>query len=263
MNLYSSEELHKLLENRYNRYNHPEFIEGDPISIPHQFAEKENREIAGFLTATISWGQRPAIIKNARRLMQLMDNAPFDIVINGEESDIKMLEKFYHRTFNGYDTCFFLKSLRNIYRRHNGLENVFTLGYEKTGSVFEAINFFREIFLENDHLQRVEKHVANVSKGASAKRINMFLRWMVRRDGRGVDFGLWNKIPSSALQVPLDIHTGNVARALGLLNRNQNDRKAVEELTGVLRKFDTDDPVKYDFALFGMGVIEGFGRPGK
>ena len=192
--------------------------------------------------------------------MQLMDDAPYDFILNAEESDYRSLSKFCHRTFNGYDTTFFIKSIRRIYQRYNGLENVFTMAYKKTGSVFEAINSFREIFLEEEHFERVEKHVANIRQGSSAKRINMFLRWMIRNDNRGVDFGLWRKIPPSALQIPLDLHTGNVARALGLLLRKQNDRKAVEELTGVLRHLDADDPVKFDFALFGMGVIEGFGR---
>jgi len=250
------EELRKLLEEKYARYNNPEFIETDPISIPHLFSLKENIEISSFLTATIAWGNRKSIIRNARVLMSLLDNDPYDFVMNSNDKDYRVLEKFCHRTFCGIDAMYFMKSLSNIYRVHGGLETIFSEEFKLKGNIKDCLIKFREIFFEPVHSERTEKHVANVTKGSSAKRLNMFLRWMVRKDNKGVDFGLWSELPSSALYMPLDVHTGNVARNIGLLNRKQNDWKSVEELTSALRAFDPDDPVKYDFALFGMGVNE-------
>jgi len=250
------EELKELLEEKYNKYNNRSFIDSDPICIPHMFFRKENIEISSFLTATLAWGNRKSIINNSRKLMTLLDNDPIDFVMNAREKDYKVLNSFYHRTFCGIDALYFLRSLSNIYRIHGGLEQLFSNEFRRKGNVKDCLIRFVEVFFELEHPLRTEKHMADVRKGASAKRLNMFLRWMIRKDNKGVDFGLWPKIPSSGLFIPLDIHSGNVARNLGLLKRRQNDWKAVEELTSALRRFDTDDPVKYDFALFGMGVFE-------
>jgi uncharacterized protein (TIGR02757 family) len=244
-----------LLEKRYKLYCSPEFIETDPIQIPHRYTHKRDIEIAGFLAATIAWGQRKSIIANAKRLMSLMDNTPYDFVMNAPQKDLKQLETFVHRTFQPDDCLFFISALRNIYTNHGGLQAVFEKAYSESGSVFGALTCFRRVFVETSHLKRSEKHLSDVERGAAAKRLNMFLRWMVRSDD-GVDFGLWKGIPASALMIPLDVHTGAVSRRLGLLSRKANDWKAVEELTANLRRFDPDDPVKYDFALFGMGAFE-------
>ena len=187
-----------------------------------------------------------------------MDNSPYDFILNHTENDLNRLKKFKHRTFNGEDCVFFVKSLKNIYTHHNGLQNVFETAYNKNKNIKDSIIYFRKIFLELKHEKRVEKHIANVEKKSAAKRINMFLRWMIRKDKFNVDFGLWKNIPTSALMIPLDVHTANVSRKLNLLERKQNDWIAVEELTLNLKKFDKTDPVKYDFALFGLGAFEKF-----
>ena len=241
-----------LLDEAVIRYNHIDFIENDPIQIPHRFTRKEDIEIAGFLAAAISWGQRKTIINNAKRLIDLMDNSPYDFVMEGK--DFETVSCFIHRTFNGVDCEFFLRSLQNIYLHHGGLEHVFTDGFHREKTIFGGLKHFRTVFLEIPHENRTEKHLSDVASNSSAKRLNMFLRWMVRKDEQEVDFGLWQDIPASALMLPLDVHTGDVSRALGLLERKQNDWKAVEEITGILRIFDADDPIKYDFALFGMGI---------
>ncbi len=189
--------------------------------------------------------------------MDLMGNDPYDFLMNADEDDINSV-CIVHRTFQTVDCSFFLTSLRNIYLNYGGLGRVFKGFYHKTGDLKEVLNCFRGLFFEMEHQKRTEKHVADVMKGASGKRLNMFLRWMIRDDGKGVDFGLWKEIPSSALFIPLDVHSGNVARKLGLLTRCQNDWKAVEELTTILRQFDPIDPIKYDFALFGTGAFETF-----
>lgn len=248
--------LYDLLESKYLFYNQPSFITNDPISIPHTFSLKEDIEISAFLTSTIAWGQRISIINNAKKLMNLMNNQPYEFVLNANEKDLIPFAKFVHRTFNGEDCRYFIIALQNIYKTKGGLETVFTQAYNKTGDMFEAISLFHEIFFSLPHLERTQKHISNPAKGSAAKRINMFLRWMVRDDNKGVDFGLWKKVPTSALLCPLDLHTGNIARKFGLITRNQNDKKAVEELMANLRKFDANDPVKYDFALFSMGVFE-------
>lgn len=247
-------ELQSFLEEKANQYEVPGFIENDPILIPHQFTKKEDIEIAGFLTATIAWGNRNSILKNASKLMRLMDENPHEFILQLSNNELDQFSNFVHRTFNGIDTAFFLKSLKNIYSNHNGLEAVFTKGYLKDHSLISALIFFREIFLESPHQTRSEKHVANVLKSSSGKRLCMYLRWMVRSNKRHVDFGIWKNIPSSALMLPLDVHTGNVSRKLGLLQRKQNDWKAVDEISSALKKMDTNDPIKYDFALFGLGV---------
>lgn len=255
----TKQELTSFLDEKHDQYNRPAFIQDDPIYIPHQFTNPENIEIAGFLTASIAWGQRPVIIKNARRLMDMMDYHPYEFLMTATDKlFLKVSEKFVHRTFNGIDLHFFLTSLRNIYSAHGGLKNVFEQGWRNGNNVANALVYFREVFFAIDYPHRTQKHVSDILKGASAKRLNMFLRWMVRDDDRGVDFGLWQQIPMKDLYLPLDVHTGNVARKLGLLQRKQNDWKAVLEVTEKLRKIDPDDPVKYDFALFGLGMYEKF-----
>lgn len=235
-------------------YNSPAFIPPDPIAIPHEYSRKEDIEIAGFLSATLAWGNRKTIQNSARKLLRLMDNSPYDFVINYKLEDLKGFESFVHRTFNGIDAIFFISSLANIYRNHEGLESVFNKGFQDSESISGAINYFRNIFLSTDHLPRSEKHISSPAGGSAAKRLNMYLRWMIRRDEKGVDFGLWKSIPSSALMLPLDVHTSRVGRQLGLISRKANDWKTVMEVTENLRKFDSSDPVKYDFALFGMSV---------
>lgn len=252
----SYQELFDFLEAKYDQYNRAEFIETDPISIPHRFTHKEDIEIAAFLTAIISWGIRQSIVKDAEILLEMMEFSPYDFILNSVKSEKKRFESYYHRTFNGEDCIFFLESLKNIYEAHQGLEPLFLT--DKATGIKGALCRFRSIFLETGHHRRSEKHIADPCKGASAKRLLMFLRWMVRKDDRGVDFGLWKNISPSILMCPLDVHSGNAARKLGLLKRIQNDWQAVEELTAALRQFDPEDPVKYDFALFGLGIFEHF-----
>jgi uncharacterized protein (TIGR02757 family) len=250
-------ETKDFLESKVTQYNNPKFIESDPIQIPHQFSIKEDIEISGFLTATIAWGNRKSIINNAKRLVELLDNSPYDFILNHEASDLEKLQPFVHRTFNGDDSIQFIKCLKNIYLNHNGLEAVFTKHAEKD-SLQTSISNFKRTFFDMDHLKRTQKHISDPLKNSAAKRINMFLRWMVRNDTTGVDFGIWNSLYPSQLSCPLDVHSGNVARKLGLLKRKQNDGKALFELDTALRNLDITDPVKYDFALFGLGVFEGF-----
>ncbi|WP_421920786.1 TIGR02757 family protein [Marinifilum sp.] len=251
-------DLKDFLEEKYDLYNRETFIETDPIQIPKQFTGKEDVEIAGFLTASIAWGQRPTIVRNAKRLMEFMNQQPHEFLMNSSEKDLEVFKEFKHRTFNGDDCIFFIKSLKNIYQKHGGLEAVFTNAYRQAGDVKSALAYFREVFFEQEHLLRTEKHISNVLKKSSAKRLNMYLRWMVRDDKRGIDFGLWKNIEAKNLFLPLDVHTGNVGRKLGLLKRKQSDWSAVEEITMNLRKFDPQDPVKYDYALFGLGIFEKF-----
>ena len=251
------QELKEFLDAKATQYNTPEFLDTDPISIPHSFDKKEDIEISAFLTATIAWGNRKSIINNARQLTELMDLAPYDFVMDHSTADLKSLVPFVHRTFNTIDLCYFITALKHIYSNHKGLEGVFTR-YAQQDSLQPAITAFKKHFFELKHPSRSTKHISDPSKGSAAKRINMFLRWMVRKDSQGVDFGLWENISPAILSCPLDVHSGNVARKLGLLNRKQNDAKAVYELDQNLRKLDPEDPVKYDFALFGLGVFEKF-----
>jgi len=253
----TQQELKEFLDAKVIQYNHPDFLATDPIQIPHRFTKKEDIEISGFLTSTIAWGNRKSIINNAERLMEMMDSSPFDFVMNHEEQDLEKLHGFVHRTFNGEDLRYFVRSLNNIYKHHTGLEELFALK-SNTTSLQASISHFKTIFFELEHLSRTTKHVSDPLKGSAAKRINMFLRWMVRDPSTGVDFGIWNKIKPSQLSCPLDVHSGNVARKLGLIQRKQNDGKALAELDANLRKLDPHDPVKYDFALFGLGVFEKF-----
>ena len=254
----SAEELKNFLEAKTAKYNSPAFIESDPISIPHRFTKKEDIEISAFLSAVIAWGNRKSIIANATRLMEMFDNSPHYFILHHSPADIKPLRKFVHRTFNGADTIYFVRSLKNIYLNHGGLSGVFKAHSNKTDDNLAAsITHMKKIFYSLPR-PRTTKHLPDPLANSSAKRINMFLRWMIRHDKCGVDFGLWKFIEPSQLSIPLDVHTGNVARKLGLLKRKQSDWKAVAELTSMLRTFDSSDPVKYDFALFGLGVFEKF-----
>lgn len=247
----NKQELYSFLEENFDKYNRSSFIEKDPISVPHNFSKKQDIEIAGFLSATIAWGQRPIIIKNANELMRRMDFAPHDFILNHTKKDLSQFKDFKHRTFNGDDCIFFLQSLQHIYRNYRSMETAFMGKNTKS-----AIINFRKLFFTVPHTKRSEKHISNPEANSASKRLNMFLRWMVRKDNRGVDFGIWKKISPKDLMCPLDIHSGNTARKLGLLIRKQNDWQSVEELTSRLREFDSKDPVKYDFALFSLGVSQ-------
>lgn len=252
------EMLKMFLDEMVDRYNHPAFIDSDPVQIPHRFTRDEDIEISAFLTATIAWGNRKAIIKSSSDLMRRMKNEPYHYITTAEPEDFNDFLDFKHRTFNGMDLLFYLNSLKNIYENLGGLRGIFAaIGKRKSG-VKAGIMGAREKFFCIPSPRRTGKHFPDISKGASAKRINLFLKWMVRKDNRGVDFGIWDHLDPADLYIPLDVHTGNVARKLGLLKRKQNDWKAVEELTAVLREMDPEDPVKYDYALFGLGAFEGF-----
>ncbi len=250
-------EIGKLLEVKYHEYNTREFIQTDPIQIPHLFHKKEDIEIASFLTCTIAWGQRKTIISNASQLMKLLDNSPHEFLEHSSVKDWEGLGRFVHRTFQPSDLLYFLDALKRIYTEHGGLEKVFADGY-KNGGVYESLIYFRKVFMQWSPLIRVNKHVSNPEKGSAAKRLNLFLMWMVRKDNIGVHFGLWPNIFPKDLIIPLDVHVGQMSRNLGLLGRTANDWRAAMELTTVLRKFDPEDPVKYDFSLFGMGLNQKF-----
>ena len=254
---FNKSELKEFLNEKVEKYNTRSFIDSDPVQIPHLFSKKEDIEIAGFLSATIAWGNRTMIIKNSHRMVEIMDHDPHDFILNHSQSDLKSTENFVHRTFNSIDFKYFIQSLKNIYQNHGGLENVL-LPHSDEANYQNAIANFKEFFFELPHESRTQKHVSNPLKNSAAKRINMFLRWMVRNDKTGVDLGIWNTHTTSKLSCPLDVHSGNVARKLKILKRKQNDWKAVKELDTALRKFDPKDPVKYDFALFGLGVFEKF-----
>lgn len=250
-------ELKSFLDEKVIQYNTFDFIESDPIQIPHLFSQKEDIEIAGFLSATIAWGNRKMIIKNSHKMMDLMGNSPYDFVMSHSENDLERLESFVHRTFNGQDFASFIKGLQHIYKNHDGLEAVFAK-HQETNSMQKSISEFKKLFFEIEHQNRTQKHISDPMNGSAAKRINMMLRWFCRQDNKGVDLGIWKSISPSLLSCPLDVHSGNVARKLGLLTRKQNDGKALAELDLKLRELDPNDPVKYDFALFGLGVFEGF-----
>ncbi len=250
-------DLKSFLDEKADWYNHPEFIGTDPIQIPHRFTQKEDIEIAGFLAATIAWGNRKSIIGNASKMMDLIGNAPYDFVMSHTARDLQRLEGFVHRTFNATDFSTFITALQHIYQTHRGPEAVFAQHATADG-LQHAISQFKMLFFEIEHQHRTQKHLSDPLNQSAAKRINMFLRWMVRRDHKGVDFGIWQSVSPALLSCPLDVHSGNVARKLGLLSRRQNDTRAVAELDAQLRLLDPDDPAKYDFALFGLGAFEKF-----
>jgi len=251
------EELKVFLDEKVALYNRPAFIELDPISIPHRYTGKGDIEIAGFLAATIAWGNRKMILKSSARMMEILEDSPFEFIVNSSDCELDQAVRFVHRTFNSVDLAYFLQALRHIYRNKGGLEKIFET-HKTSDSLQPAIHELHRIFFELPHERRTERHVSDPFKGSAAKKINMYLRWMIRKDNKGVDFGIWDSISPSILSCPLDVHSGNIARKLNMLKRKQNDAKAVAELDDVLRSFDPDDPVRYDFALFGFGAIERF-----
>jgi uncharacterized protein (TIGR02757 family) len=251
-------ELKSFLDEKADQYNATAFIGTDPVQVPHRFSDPKDIEIAAFLTATLSWGNKRTIIAKAGELLSMMPGGPHHFVTECSDRELTRFLPFVHRTFNGWDAVYFIQALQGIFRVEGSLKELFQQSYARHGDLYQAILSFRTAFFRWADPGRTAKHVADPSNGASCKRLNMFLRWMVRRDNRGVDFGIWKGIPMHALYVPLDVHTGTVARKLGLLTRKQNDWKAVEELTGRLRNFDRDDPVRYDYALFGLGSFEKF-----
>ncbi len=246
-----------LLNAKHDQYNTPAFVDEDPIQVPHSFSRKEDVEIASFLTSSIAWGNRLSIVKSASTLMDRMDRAPYDFVLSADDDDLDRMEGFVHRTFNSGDLTCFIRCLQLIYRDHGGLEKIFTEGYQ-AGGITGSLIHFRKVFVDAGLSGHTLKHVSDVEKGSAAKRLNLFLMWMVRNDNRGVHFGLWQDIPASDLMIPLDTHVGRVARSLGLLKRKTNDWQAVAELTASLRKIDPLDPCRYDFSLFGLGLFEHF-----
>ena len=251
----TNKDIYSFLIEKADFYENPEFIVSDPIQIPHEFNKNEDIEISGFLTATIAWGNRKSIIKSSKKILDLLDNSPLDFVLNHTNKDLKSFNKFVHRTFNCNDLIYFISRLKHVYTQQKNLENYI---YLPNKSISEMQSNFHENFFKSSHEKRIEKHIANPMNGSAAKRINMFFRWMVRSNKNKVDFGIWKKIKSSDLSCPLDVHSGNVARKLGILNRKQNDARAVLELDTILKKILPNDPVKLDFALFGIGVNEKF-----
>ena len=254
------EYLQKFLDSKVIQFNNSSFIKDDPVCIPHLFSKKQDIEIAGFFAATFAWGIRKTIINKCKSLLALMDNAPYDFCINHRDSDLKRLEHFCHRTFNDTDLLYFVFFFNFHYSRYDSLEDAFfnNKTLKHSGNTIElSLNYFHQYFFSPDNVpSRTKKHIASPNKNSSCKRLNMFLRWMVRCDGKGVDFGIWKKIDPSQLICPVDLHVARVARHFGLLNRKPVDWKAAVELTEELKKFDAQDPVKYDFALFGLGILE-------
>ena len=254
--------LKSFLDKKVKEYNRPAFIKNDPISIPHLFSKKEDIEIAGFFAAIFSWGTRTTIINKSKELLQLMDNAPHDFCLHHGTAGLKKLLQFKHRTFNTTDLLYFIQFFKWHYSRHNSLEDAFIIresNIPPAGTEMMAIglnNFYNYFFSLADIPERTKKHIASPRKNSSCKRLNMFLRWMVRKDDKGVDFGIWKKISPSQLVCPLDVHVSRVAKSLGILIRPASDWMAAIELTEFLRTLDREDPVKYDFALFGTGVME-------
>lgn len=254
----NDQQLQDLLEEQVAIYNQPTFIENDPISIPHQFNQQQDIEIMGFWSAMLAWGQRKTIINKSIELIERMDGAPYDFILNHEEKDREKLVSFKHRTFQTIDTLYFLAFLQFHYRQHDSLEWAFSQHLPREAPTIEPalIGFHEYFFSLSDAPKRTRKHIATPARKSTCKRLNMFLRWMVRNDQKGVDFGLWKQIKTSQLLMPLDVHVDRIARRLGLIERKQTDWKSVLELTDRLRVFNAEDPVRYDFALFGMGVLE-------
>ncbi|MBR4266664.1 MAG: TIGR02757 family protein [Bacteroidales bacterium] len=250
-------DLKEFLDEKYFQYNTPDFINSDPIQIPHSFTKREDIEISGFLASTIAWGNRKMIINNAKKMIDIMGNTPYDFVMNFDETKANEIPPFVHRTFQQADLLYCIASLKNIYENHGGLKTVMENSFKKFGNIKDTLIEFRKIFFECKFPLRTEKHISNIAKGAAGKRLNMYLMWMCRQDKSGVHFGLWD-IPNSALMLPLDTHTASTGRKLELITRKQNDWKTVEEVTSNLKKLDPNDPVKYDFALFGLGIFEKF-----
>ncbi len=253
-------EIRDFLELKVREYNQPNFIENDPVSIPHQYTRKQDIEITGLWASVLAWGQRVTIINKCNELFKMMDNTPYDFIVNHKESDLKVFETFKHRTFNATDTLYFIEYFKWYYSKHESLEDAFTIGLKENDQTIETglINFHEQFFSLPDYPSRTKKHIATPARASACKRLNMYLRWMVRKDNCGVDFGIWNKIKPSQLVCPCDLHVDRVGRKLGMISRKQTDWKTAQELTENLRKLDPQDPVKYDFALFGLGVEEKF-----
>jgi len=255
-NFLNHSDLKDFLDAKVDQFNCTDFIENDPISLPHQFTTLQDREIIGFWVAMLSWGLRKTIINNGQKLIELMDGAPYDFIKNHQEKDRQRFLNFKHRTFNDVDSLYFLEYFQQYYKNNDSLETAFLAESQNFNLESSLIQFHNQFFDLPDAPKRTRKHVANPAKKSTAKRINMFLRWMVRHDNKGVDFGVWKNIPTSELMIPLDVHVDKVARKLGLLKRKQTDWQSVKELTQNLKKFDPIDPVKYDYALFGIGILE-------
>jgi len=253
-----NQDLKKFLDVKVVEYNRPEFIKNDPVCIPHLFSKKQDIEISALFAAVFAWGNRTTIINKSKELMQLMDNAPFDFCMDHKDADLKKIMKFKHRTFNTTDLLYFIEFLKYHYTKHKSLETAFTRGMNKNDATIEnaLIGFHDYFFSLEDVPDRTKKHIATPYKRSNCKRLNMFLRWMVRKDDRGVDFGIWQKIMPAQLICPIDVHVARVANRFNLLSRKQIDWQTALELTDYLRSLDANDPVKYDFALFGLGVME-------
>ena len=250
-------EIFDFLDEKAEEFNTPNYIETDPIQIPHRYSLRQDIEISGFFVSIIAWGNRKSIIKNADKMMGIMGNSPYDFVMNVQESHFSIIErKAVHRTFNVEDFKVFVFNLKRVYQENESLENLFLLRDGET-NFYHALERFRNIFLSSE-LHRSHKHIGSSYKKSACKRLMMYLRWMVRKDNKGVDFGIWDKLDPAYLSCPLDVHSGNIARKLGILERKQNDWKAVEELDLKLRKYNPQDPAVYDFALFGLGALERF-----
>lgn len=247
------EQVYELLERKYKEYNSSAFIDADPISIPHRFSKLQDKEIIGFWVAMLAWGNRKSIITSGNKLVELMDGAPHDFVVNHQEHDLKRFLNFKHRTFNATDALYFIEFFKQHYSKYSSLENAFIVGGNQENRLEAFHNYF---FSLEDAPQRTRKHIATPLRGSTCKRMNMFLRWMVRKDKHGVDFGLWKKIKPAQLYIPLDVHVDRTARKLGLIKRKQTDWETVVELTENLKGFDPKDPVKYDFSLFGISVLD-------
>lgn len=253
--------LKSFLDDKVSQFDNPDFIQEDPVSIPHLFTKNQDIEIAGFVAAIFAWGIRKTIINKCKLLLQLMDNAPYDFCLNHTENDLKKMEGFCHRTFNDTDLLYFISFFKFHYSKNKSLETAFfnhkTIEPFNNSVVEKSLNYFYQYFFSLEDIpERTRKHIASPAKNSSCKRLNMFLRWMVRNDEKGVDFGIWKKISPSQLICPVDVHVARVSRHFGLLQRKPVDWLAAIELTEELKKFDPEDPVKYDFALFGLGVLE-------
>lgn len=258
-------ELKGFLDKKADEYNRSSFIANDPICIPHLFSKKQDIEIAGFFASIFAWGNRTTIINKSKELMLLMDQAPYEFCLSHSDEDLKKLLQFKHRTFNTTDLLYFIEFLKYHYSKYNSLEDAFLqqpagkkrLPANSVDIMENRLSDFHQYFFSlNEFPLRTKKHIASPSHNSTCKRLNMFLRWMVRKDKKGVDFGIWQKIKPSQLICPIDVHVARVAKRFNLLSRNQIDWPAALELTEYLRTLDPNDPVKYDFALFGLGAIE-------